>query len=227
MSGYAGAEAGRITTLSTNKGSPKYSFKGKGAEGRKPDTPGPGAYASVYSESTTKYNKSPQYGFGGASRDGNRASPAPGPGQYSPSDPSTVSTQYGFGTSSRKGGASRGDQPGPGAYNVGAQVGAEGPKYSASPRRDWVPDAVTPGPGTYQPPDPSAAGDKSSPKWGFGTSGREARARPTAANPGPGAYTSESKLAGPQYSMRGRVDPNRVAPTPGPGAHGPVYTQFG
>merc|ERR1719298_36643 len=122
---------------------------------------------------TSKFNRSPQYGFGCASRDNLRMLTNPGPGQYQPRDPNNVSSKYGFGTAQRKGAPVRGDMPGPGAYNLGSLVGSEGPKYSAAKRRDPARNTATPGPGTYQPADSSNSMVGSPPKWGFGTSPRE------------------------------------------------------
>lgn len=208
-----------LNTLSNVKGSPKWSFKGKPADGHKIDTPGPGSYAS--SESS-KYSKSPSHGFGGAPRDSNNKNAQPGPGQYQPEDPNNTSSKYGFGTSNRKGAPRRQDQPGPGSYNLGDTVGS-GPGYSVAGRRETKSDSHTPGPGAYQP---AAEGcDKKSPQWGFGTADREVKVN--GISPGPGAYRADAKKEGPQYSFRGRSEAARINSTPGPGAHGAPYSQFG
>lgn len=213
-----------ITNLSNVKASPKWSFKGKARDGRKSETPGPGTYGG--SQEASKFTRAPQYGFGCAPRDNLRPMSAPGPGQYHPKDPTQISAQYGFGTAVRKAGAPlRGDMPGPGAYNLGSLVGSEGPKYSAAKRREMNRSTATPGPGTYQPGDGNNSMVGSPPRWGFGTSPREGRT--LGAVPGPGAYMNNSTLTGPKYSLRSRLEVPRHQSTPGPGAHGGVYTQFG
>lgn len=212
-----------ITHLSNVKASPKWSFKGKAREGRKSETPGPGTYGQ--SQEAAKFNKAPQYGFGCAPRDNMRPMSAPGPGQYQPKDPNNVSSKYGFGTAQRKGAPLRVDMPGPGAYNLQGLVGSDGPKYSAAKRRDMNRSSATPGPGTYQPADNSTSIVGAPPRWGFGTSPREGRSLGNV--PGPGAYMNSSALSGPKYSLRSRLDMPRHVTTPGPGAHGGVYTQFG
>jgi len=216
-----------ITNLSNISSAPKWSFKGKSPHSARSATPGPGSYSSAGPDQH-KYTKSPQFGFGSQPRDGSRPRSAPGPGQYTPSDNDrTSSAKYGFGSATRRAGPWRADQPGPGAYNTSVRVGVEGPKYSAGGRREGGSRPMTPGPGSYHPPTEGMVNqERAAPKWAFGTSPREGGSR--GAIPGPGAYNAADALgAGPKYSFRAQLESARRPSTPGPGAHGGQWTQFG
>mmetsp|Transcript_52435 Transcript_52435/g.93452 ORF Transcript_52435/g.93452 Transcript_52435/m.93452 type:complete len:239 (-) Transcript_52435:95-811(-) len=221
-----------LTSLSNVKSSPKWSLHGKArTSGRSIETPGPGSYTHSDPD-VNKYKRAPGYGFGVASREGYRPASAPGPGAYSPRDKKALAASWGFGTSGRRGVPARMDQPGPGCYNTPSRIGNEGPKYSASPRREMNLNASTPGPGSYDSVNPRAVSPRGTPaagssaKWGFGTSPREGRS--LAINPGPGAYDGRSYTDnGPKYSFRGRTGPNNPRSSPGPGEYGGAYTQFG
>lgn len=201
-------------------------MKGKANLVQTSGTPGPGAYMSP-DAGTNRFNKSPNYGFGGASRDGIRPGSAPGPGQYQPANPNYGNAaKYGFGTSDRVGIKNRHDLPGPASYQIPAKMGYEGPKYSGAGRRNAAGYNNTPGPGAYQPDDSNASTWNRPQKWGFGTSPREGRS--TLGTPGPGSYDRNSGIKdGPKFSMKARNDVSPRVPTPGPGEHGGVYTQFG
>lgn len=215
-----------LTNLSQVKKNPKWSFAGKGPSRRAGETPGPGAYTTAPGDSgNSKMTKQPSFGFGTQQRDIRWGGYAPGPGQYSPADPNIGSSKYGFGTARRGSGNTGMNNPGPGAYTVGGRVGVEGPKYTAGGRRDTGRGAGTPGPGAYQPGTDAMSTMQHTPKWGFGTSPRGIRAG--AANPGPGAYNQGATMEGPKYSMGSHRDPAKYLNTPGPGAYGGPYTQFG
>lgn len=205
-------------------------MRGKASNSRKGDTPGPGAYSANGETSgagnPSKFSRSPNYGFGGASRDGIRPQSSPGPGQYQPRSPIN-STKYGFGTSERVGVRSRPDQPGPASYRVEGKMGNEGPKYSNGPRRNNSSlSGTTPGPGAYHPDTSSTSTFSGTKKFGFGTSPREGRSM--VANPGPGAYDSKTSVdKGPKYSFPARADPQLREMTPGPGEYTATYTMFG
>jgi len=220
MQGCRSAEY--LTSLSSVKTSPKWTFRGKPGSFRTVETPGPGAYGSL-SPSKARFVGNPSYGFGTSPREGNRPQTAPGPGQYSPADPRAVSSKYGFGTSGRQK-QGRPSNPGPGAYTHNAPMGSEGPKYSAAPRREGkrVPDV--PGPGAYQSTEATISALQQ-PKYGFGTSPREVRSAPC--TPGPGAYAAGDALSGPKYTISTRKDNARALDSPGPGAYCGAHTTFG
>jgi hypothetical protein len=219
-----------ITTLSTVKASPKWSFKGR-FDGKMSSqfAPGPGAYGVP---TDPKTNRPPSFSFGSTARDGHQGIGNPGPGQYTPFDPNHCTPKFGFGTAGRGGlGTRRSMTPGPGAYD--ATGGNTGPKFSAAARRNDSSKAPpTPGPGAYKPIFGSA--NEMPPRWGFGTSAR-AGMQSLNQTPGPGTYNQESLLSGsctkpscPKFSMKPRRNDNlSTVNTPGPGAHGGAFTQFG
>lgn len=192
-------------------------------------TPGPGAYSAI-SPDMSKYSRSSRVVFGTGQRETTRMTTVPGPGQYAPQDHST-SPRFGFGTAKRQPLAGKTGTPGPGAYSKMSVIGAEGAKYSVTGRRAEQ-DRMTnvPGPGTYQPNDSSRAGVDKQPTWSFGTSPRAGIVSGTSGpSPGPGAYESKNMMgAAPAYSIKARREiNNKMNITPGPGAHGGMYTQFG
>jgi len=202
------------TSLSHVRNTPKYSMSGRQKDSRTMETPGPGAYStSVLDAAPGKEKHSPRgYGFGTNPRTATAPSPdrpktAPGPGQYTPSNPriSPAMKQGTFSTSGRKGDkAPPAVNPGPGAYSHSGRIGADGPKFSMPNRLSSQRGLMTPGPGAYQ----SGADEKDSrrmqsPRHGFGTSSRSVS--PPRHTPGPGAYNSDHLMKkGPQYSMRVR-----------------------
>merc|ERR1719191_2210072 len=98
------------------------------------------------------------------------------------------SPNYGFGSSTREvaAGRPRAMTPGPGTYAPShLEMGTEGPKYTATPKRFMNDRSSTPGPGAYQPTKGSTSEIMASPRWGFGTSERNGQSR--ASTPGPGA----------------------------------------
>mmetsp|Transcript_47349 Transcript_47349/g.110361 ORF Transcript_47349/g.110361 Transcript_47349/m.110361 type:complete len:214 (+) Transcript_47349:74-715(+) len=212
-----------LSTFSTVPSSPKWSMKGRPGANFKHETPGPGAYASE----VTMKRKAPEYGWGTAPREVQRPSTAPGPGKYDTHSLDT-SRKHGFGTSSRKGIPYRAEQPGPGSYELEDKIGQEGPKYTMKGGRALGHSASTPGPGAYSALEARDEVKRASPKYGFGTSPREGLPL-RADRPGPGSYEMDDRLGheGPKYTLQGRKQLSRVNDTPGPGAHGPVYTQFG
>lgn len=193
--------------------------------------PGPGAYP-VQQPDKSKFQKSPSYQFGSGARDGSSSAGQPGPGQYTPFDPNMTTPKYGFGTSTRGSiNGRRSQTPGPGTYEYRSGL-ADAPKYTAAPRRGHDSKAPgTPGPGAYKPIDGSVADN--APRWGFGTSSRTGLSS-LSGTPGPGTYTQGTLLGGscttinaPKYSMKPRRTSVAKSNTPGPGAHGGSYTQFG
>jgi hypothetical protein len=224
----AGGPTQLITSLSTIKTAPKWSFSGRKDDDKgKLQTPGPGAYSSQ-SPDVGKYMKSPRVVFGTSGREALNKSNVPGPGQYVPTDNPLHSPRFGFGTAKRDGMQSKANTPGPGAYSVPTVVGVEGSKYSVTGRReDKLVTMMTPGPGTYQPNDTQRAGNEKPPTWSFGTSPRQSMVS-SRQTPGPGQYEAQSRMGGPAFSIKARRDvADRHNITPGPGAHGGLYTQFG
>mmetsp|Transcript_58499 Transcript_58499/g.128259 ORF Transcript_58499/g.128259 Transcript_58499/m.128259 type:complete len:224 (+) Transcript_58499:115-786(+) len=214
-----------ITNLSQVKTLPKWSFQGRSGRQHADPVPGPGAYGHITSDKD-KYTKSPNFVFGTSGRDGPRGASQPGPGQYTPDDPNRVSARYGFGTSSRGGIGSKSSGPGPGSYETRANMDG-GPKYTAAPRRAQSAGANAPGPGAYQATNSVKSTLETSPKWGFGTSQRQGLSSVNR-TPGPGQYEAATKIGdAPKYSMKPRRTAGGNAQTPGPGAHGGQYTQFG
>jgi len=222
-----------MSTFSNVQTSPKWSMRGKAAYVEKGNTPGPGSYAADESASkqASKFGKSPNYGFGFASRDGIRPQSAPGPGEYSsPVNPSKeVSAKYGFGTSDSTVNRNRNgkEQPGPGEYTLPGKMGSDGPKYSSGARRDNNSrNAGTPGPGAYQPLETTTSNYNSPQKFGFGTSPRDGRGMTPI--PGPGSYNEATyTIDGPKFSMKARNEAQGKNSTPGPGQYGSIYTCFG
>lgn len=236
------ARAGPLMTgLSSVKTSPKWSMQGRWGAGRgKDEAPGPGTYASEGFHETSRFSRSARFVFGSSTRDGLGidGGKCPGPGSYTPNTlpVDEVRPRWGFGTSTRDElGKVKGAAPGPGTYSFADTVGSRGgPQYTATPRRnyDGAENArrALPGPGAYSEVGKAKeAVNIASPRWGFGTSVRQPLASATQA-PGPGAYRQSNTLgsAAPKYSMGARrVIPDNTKGTPGPGAHGGAFTQFG
>lgn len=218
-----------ITNLSTCHKAPKWSLPGKAKDGSdKKNVPGPGAY-SASNPDLNKYRQSPRFGFGTSQRAASNATGVPGPGQYTPhaADASPAGAiKDGFGSSARMGQRPM-SSPGPGAYESHGSIGNSSPKYSAAMRTNQVSGGAgaTPGPGAYQPSKLSTSKVRTEPKWGFGTSPRDA-SKGTGV-PGPGMYNDSGSLAGPRYTMGSKCGRNKVNNNPGPGAYGAPYTQFG
>lgn len=226
-----------ISVVSNVKSSPKFSFNARPRDGRKTDTPGPGSYSAGSSESASRFSKPPSYGCSFQSNVGRLSAPnlgGPGPGEYTPNNSTTRNNpRFGFGTSTRRG-FDRPQSPGPGAYKVDHEIGQSSPKYtslSRDSRRNDMARPNSPGPGAYQPSHQMSSAKNIEPKWGFSRSPREG-AR-SATSPGPGSYATDtvigegSRRSGPKYTMRPRHNKLQQQPTPAPGGHGPVYTQFG
>jgi len=121
--------------------------------------PGPGSYDQMYTK--TMGQDGPRHAM--SFRHQNKA-PAftPGPGAYEcppdavahasqrKSSPRVHSPRWGFGTSQRATSPRSAGSPGPGAYSGRVSTGANGPKFSISPKRDSKKIADTPGPGAYE-----------------------------------------------------------------------------
>jgi len=231
-SGYEGGVF--LTNMSQNKQAPKWSFAGRsGGMGSRPTTPGPGTYGNA-----TRSQRQPAYGFGSSNRDkGGLAATSPGPGAYGASEsygskrPHSAGPAFGR---ARRGLGNGSGTPGPGSYvpNVNS-TRPQFPRHTCTPRRDGADLArrvcTTPGPGSYGHSGNAGSESpvsKAAPRWGFGTSNRGVRAN--GENPGPGQYDLRSRTGGPRFSIRCKnEESSTVCPTPGPGAFGGMYTQFG
>lgn len=119
--------------------------------------------------------------------------------------------------------------PAPGTYNLPPE---EKSKYKMPPRFSFggssrfglgeSPAKKQPGPGQYNPVDPSLTGDT---KVGFGTAVRGKGALVAQANPGPGAYEYRSCMGQGQMFTAGGRHPTsymRARSLPGPGAYNPM-----
>jgi hypothetical protein len=122
-----------------------------------------------------------------------------------------------------------GQGPAPGSYNLPDE---EKSKYKAASRYSFggssrfglgqSPTKIQPGPGQYNPKDPSLFVDA---KVGFGTSVRGKMNSAAQANPGPGAYESKNNMGGGlMFTARGRHPTSymRSRSMPGPGAYTPA-----
>jgi len=122
-----------------------------------------------------------------------------------------------------------GQSPSPGSYNLPDD---EKSKFKTVPRFSFgggsrfglgqSPTKMLPGPGAYNPKDPSLYVDT---KVGFGTSIRNKGAPSSQANPGPGAYENRSTVGGGiMCTARGRHPQSymRSRSLPGPGAYSPT-----
>jgi len=226
-----------LTTMSQNKQAPKWSFAGRyGLANSRPLTPGPGTYGADF-----RSRRQPGYGFGSCARDQGLSMASPGPGAYGANESHGSKRPHSAGPAfgrARRGLGNGGGTPGPGAYvpNVNS-TRPQFPRHTCTPRRDGSVvrrRCSTPGPGTYGDLSGGRGNDSplgtplsSAPRWGFGTSNRGIRAN--GQNPGPGQYDLRSRAGGPRFSIRCRneLSSSVICPTPGPGAFGGMYTQFG
>jgi hypothetical protein len=119
--------------------------------------------------------------------------------------------------------------PAPGSYNLPDE---EKSKFKATAKYSFgacsrfglgmSPTKQQPGPGQYNPKDPSLCADT---KVGFGTSVRQKINSAAQANPGPGAYENRSTVGGGiMFTARGRHPTSymRSRSLPGPGAYTPA-----
>jgi len=122
--------------------------------------------------------------------------------------------------------------PAPGSYNMPAEDKA---KFTSQPRFSFggcarfglgqSPTKKMPGPGAYNPKDPTLHMEV---KVGFGSSSRS-KVGSAQANPGPGAYEARSSLGqGQMFTAGGRRPTNitRSRSQPGPGAYNPMTGQI-
>eukprot|EP00811_Abedinium_folium_P002305 NODE_12111_length_1245_cov_7.056351.p1 GENE.NODE_12111_length_1245_cov_7.056351~~NODE_12111_length_1245_cov_7.056351.p1 ORF type:complete len:233 (-),score=34.18 NODE_12111_length_1245_cov_7.056351:416-1114(-) len=215
-----------LVSLSGTKRSPKWTFNGRHAPARPAVAPGPGAYALQPPDVTSRFQKSPCFGFGVSTRECMDKGAVPGPGSYSHKK---VIGEEGasFSMTPRRPNRRRDvDAPGPGAHEMRTHIG-EGPKYTHAPRWNESKAQMIPGPGEYE--QCSDATQEKQPNWCFGTSQRPGSgAGGPGSTPGPGAYANVTSVGeGPKYSMLSKRTPAHVAPTPGPGAHVGHYSTFG
>lgn len=132
----------------------------------------------------------PKWSFGGKPTGSEqKASTAPGPGQYVPSVDSKYTTLPSFSWGSAE-------------QRVGQNTKWEDKK------------GTIPGPGAYNPRDPNST----SAKFGFGTGPRMPKRR-VEISPPPGTYPAKSSLANNSCSMAGRLPGGRSISVPGPGAY--------
>lgn len=124
--------------------------------------------------------------------------------------------------------------PAPGTYSLPPE---EKSKYKTSPKFSFgsvsrfglgeFPGKKSPGPGAYNPADPSLSSDV---KVGFGTAVRGRGSLLAQQNPGPGAYEFKSCMGqGRMCTAAGRHTTSfmRARSLPGPGAYNPSYNATG
>lgn len=212
----------------------QWSMRQRTREAGTNDDPGPGAYQAINMEQVKE--QTPGWRFGTSNREPTGSFNPPGPGTYEPSDPRNPQPKYKFGTSNRPGQV-KSSNPGPGSYEVASEIGAKKdvhhtPKYTGTPRGKVQP-SKTPGPGSYE--QSVAATTQNAPKFGFGTAKRTGELGAGAGTPGPGTYSHATTMSGAKFSLqsrrqfeshpKGRGGAANI--TPGPGAHGGSFTQFG
>jgi hypothetical protein len=230
-----------MVSFSQYRTCPKWSFRSRDnlpKRQRKFDAPGPGAY-SLANADKFKYSGGPGFGFGKGPRFLNDSGyqAQPGPGQYSPSDPTLVNgAKYGFGTSLRTVAKSTvHETPPPGTYDVKGGVGS-GVGYSqrGKPKPLVEMGMDSPGPGAYNP---SMKVFEHGARFSFGNASRDGGG-PTGNDlncPGPGAYQVNKTLGhhAPKFSIVSRplgwdtAGSSSVRRMPGPGAYNAHITSFG
>jgi hypothetical protein len=230
-----------MVSFSQYRTCPKWSFRSRDnlpKRQRKFDAPGPGAY-SLANADKFKYSGGPGFGFGKGPRflnDGGYQA-QPGPGQYSPSDPTLVNgAKYGFGTSLRTVAKSTvHETPPPGTYDVKGGVGS-GIGYSqrGKPKPMVEMGMDSPGPGAYNP---SMKVFEHGARFSFGNASRDGGG-PTGNDlncPGPGAYAVQKTVGHnkPKFSIVSRplgwdtAGSSSLRRQPGPGAYNAHITSFG
>jgi len=211
-----------LTTESSYKTSPKYSFTSAASKEHKRNIPGPGAYGTGIPADRDKFHRSASWTMGGSGRDGKAVGQFPGPGAYKPEIVSQA-PRWGFSSEDRLRVKKQMPSPGPGAYHNAGSM--DGRQFSLSGKPEGKKRAATPGPGAYQPNFTLNSNIETIPKVSFGNGQRGDLA--LSKTPGPGAYNHEAFLnnskSGQRYSIQGRY----AAPAPDrtPGPMGP-HTQF-
>jgi len=213
------------STLNTKKSNPSWRVgTASRSTERKVEVPGPGTYNSPGKISTN----APRYGFS-AKTAVDFKDFTPGPGAYDAAGSrgfDVKAPSYSFRIKSAHPGQNRVTAPGPGAYDQTSKVGNQkAPSYriGSSKRDDIVRSGSTPGPGTYQTR-PSTAAD--GPRYGFGSSERDASTGNGRTAPGPGAYTYKGSFdqGGKGHSLVPRRPDSAIfgaSRSPGPGAYNP------
>jgi len=214
--------------LSNVRRPPRWSFRGRHASGQNASGPGPGAYFLQSPDSTSRYQKSPKFGFSVSSRDMFDKHNAPGPGAYDEKrgigTGGSEAPSYSMTPRHKDKAADKAWVPGPGSHETATRLG-QGPKFTATPRRD-AQGRPSPGPGEYNQADEATS--EKTPRWGFGTASRPHSASNVhGRTPGPGTYGAASGIGeAPRYTMQPRRVGQRPQPSPGPGAHGGMFTTF-
>lgn len=171
------------------------------------ETPGPGNYGM--SNLTLKANA--KWGFGSSTRKGlGKSDGGPGPGEYTPRDPTVVSTKSVMGVSARKSdfAPDLAFTPGPGAYSPVAikdTVKRAAVLAQKANRMEKLSDGnlESPGPAAYacSRADPVRV---RAPSHGFGTASRNTDTANKLLVPGPGTYEPKQRSKGPKISITPR-----------------------
>lgn len=224
-------EMGEVWNYSSHsnfKASPKFSFtSAPAAKDKKHSVPGPGQYSNIQADKD-KFARSSSWTMGCSTRDGGKAwGTLPGPGAYTPANPSLVSPKWGFGAEGRLRERKLSQTPGPGAYDVRSK-GLGGLEMSICSKPDGQRRSHTPGPGSYKPSHDPCSHMSSAPKVSFGCSSRAELAM--SKTPGPGAYEHLTSLGGnvlmrtpAKYSIKGRYNQPKPDITPGPSHPGTSF----
>jgi hypothetical protein len=188
-----------------------YSMSGRHSQPRQSIEPAPGSYDPRPIEQT------PAYSFGNSGRyDFTKGKDNPAPGTYDPKPSRPSSAAPVFGSEQRRPMSASQAIPGPGSYQIPSKVN-EGPSYSMSARNVRSGRNATPGPGQYNAK--SGYARENTPAFSMGRA-RRGSLEIRDGIPGPGTYSSTSRLEGPKYGFGSEPrDKNFRNASPGPGAY--------
>lgn len=215
------------TSHSNFKSSPKFSFTSAiPFKDKTHGLPGPGQYGLTATEKD-KFRRSASWSIGASKRDDNKSwGQLPGPGAYTPSDPSSITPKCSFGASNRLKEKRIPPSPGPGAYDIKSRLG--GAQVSIVSKQDHIRPSRTPGPGQYKPSYSTVSNMGHGGQVTFAGSSRP-DLKPSK-TPGPGEYPMPSCLGAnifmkqePRIAIAGRYKLPDPFVTPGPMGAG---TQF-
>ncbi|CAJ1354488.1 unnamed protein product [Effrenium voratum] len=220
-----------LNAASSFKSPPKYSFTHSPvlSKDKASKQPGPGEYPLVKSEKD-KFGKTPSWSIGAAGRsDGKAWAAMPGPGAYTPADPSLVSPKWGFTNDNRLKPNKRSTTPGPGQYELKTTL--QGKDVSICSKPEGKSLTALPGPGAFTPSYASTSNYGSAPAVGFGAANRGKMV--SSKTPGPGQYEIPTTLIGnvtmkspSAYSIKGKwphMGSSKSATTPGPAPAGTTF----
>jgi hypothetical protein len=214
----------KMTTHSTHKTSPKWSFSAKvPTRELLKGNPGPGEYKPLNTDKD-KFKTAPAFSIAAGGRDGKEWNALPGPGAYTPGLQGKDPPKWAFTSDSRLKEIKRSATPGPDKYDIRGNL--EGLKFSVSSRPSKAKLNQSPGPNQYKINYDQCF--ESSMKSSFGSSSRSELV--PSKTPGPGQYELMKILGGnctvrsmPSFTISGKRPNPKTDQTPGPGA---APTQF-